>query len=129
VFFIGASDGYFNASEQDDVPGSHDHHPNMGKGYEGPKQQNSLKLGAAEVLQLELLELKYPKPPLWNCPSKLWPCSRGLAYSNPITRKICLVLFSHKQLLSVLHPLKSSTWIEPSAETEIKPHPAPHAIA
>jgi hypothetical protein len=104
VFFIGASDGYFNASEQYNVPGRViTNHPNMGKGYEGPKQQNSLKIGAAEVLQLELLELKYPKPPLWNCPSKLWPCSRGLAYSNPITRKICLVLSSHKQLSSVLY--------------------------
>jgi hypothetical protein len=57
VFFIGASDSYFNASEQDNVPGRViTNHPNMGKGYEGPRQQNSLKLGAAEVLQLELLE-------------------------------------------------------------------------
>jgi len=104
-------------------------HPNTGKGYEGPKQQNALKLGAAEVLQLELLELKYPKLPLWNCPSKLWPCRWGFGYSNPITRKICLVLSSHKQIVKCSLSLKSSTWTEHSAETEIKPHPAPHAIA
>jgi hypothetical protein len=57
-------------TKREKVPGSHHQPCKYGKGCEGPKPQNSHKLGAAEALQLELLEPEYPEPLLLNCPSE-----------------------------------------------------------